>query len=104
MVREDAEKALTELTERRPYAYDFDTGIFLDKLALRDNPIKHKRDPDTGLIEFDKNGRPKKDKRTSGALSKLKSLPDTHLLQEFLELAERYSPDLAADVRGRSQS
>jgi hypothetical protein len=99
MTREDAEKALSELIERRPYDYDFDTGVFLDKLALRDNPIKHKRDPDTKMIEVDKNGRPKKDKRTPGALSKLKSLPDTHLLQEFVELADRYSPDLAADIR-----
>lgn len=95
MDRETARAAIEEVVAKRPFRYDFDAAVVLDLHALRNNPIKHKRDPDTGLIEVDKNGRPKTDKRLPGAIARLRALPHTPLLPSLYEIAAVDSPDFA---------
>lgn len=80
------EGAMRTLTELRPFEYDPDAEIVLDRSALRDNPLKNGRS---------KTGEVKPDNRIPGAIRKLKALPDTPLLGRLLEVAELYSPPLA---------
>lgn len=97
---EEAKAAMDELTERRPFRFDWDNEILLDCEALKHNPIRHKRDDFTKEIEInEKTGEPKKDRRTKGAIGRLKALPETPLLAHLLDVALDHSPDFAQDIR-----
>lgn len=71
---------------RRPFLFDDVAGVVLDQSALKDNPLGKRR------AEWTDKPR---DKRVTGAISKLKSLPESPLLKRLYVLAGRYSPELA---------
>ena len=89
--RAELQCAQSELVEcRRPFMFDDQAGIVLDLSALKDNPI--------GRKNGEWNDKPR-DKRITGAISKLKSLPPSPLLRQLYVLAGRHSPEFADAMR-----
>lgn len=96
MEREEVFSALSELQEAdRPFMFDAEAGVILDRSAVRDNPLGKRKTKDEWPADQKKN----LDNRIKGAIRKLKALPKTPLLLQLLIVADAHSPEFAEAMR-----
>jgi hypothetical protein len=91
MGRQEIEAAAVELERAgRPFVFDRANGIVLDTSALKLFPLRARSE------KWSEGEEPKTvNKRLKGAISKLRSLPETPLLNHLYSVARDHSPDFA---------
>lgn len=93
MTEREVRAAIVTLVETGWIKYDHGVEVCLDLNALKMMPKPYK------IGKSKETGEPTPDSRIPGAIRQLKQLPETPLRDAFLDLADRYSPVLAAAIR-----
>lgn len=93
LTRDQVSEALRELHDAGVVLHDPVAEVVLDTWALKTSPHRNGRNKETGEV--------KPDRRTAPFVELFVRLPQTPLKQAFLDLADDYSPDLAAALRER---